>query len=66
MAMIGAGHFDDGAGGYGAVIPSYNFIEKLFIRLKSTPNTFIWHADIHRYIILMCVCMCSNGWPWAT
>lgn len=60
MKMLGygymIGHVDGGASGYGAVISPYDFVENLFIRLKSSsPYTFSWHADIHRYNSFMCV-----------
>ena len=52
--MIGEG----GASGYGAVIYPYDFVENLFIRLKTTTHNHLTCWRI-RYIY-------KSGWPWTT
>lgn len=54
--MIGCVDDGAGAGGYGAVISSYEFVENLFIRLKSTPhNTHSFDMLTYTVITYLCV-----------
>lgn len=54
--MIGYVIDGAGAGGYGAVISSYEFVENLFIRLKSTPHTHSFDMLTYTVITYLCVC----------
>lgn len=65
--MIGCVDDGAGAGGYGAVISSYEFVENLFIRLKSTPhNTHPFDMLTYTVITYLCAEWMWNGRPWAT